>query len=49
MKRRLGVYVGRFSPWHKGHFQVVLDALEHCEHVLILIGSPYSTDKIKNP
>lgn len=49
MKRRLGVYVGRFSPWHKGHQQVVLEALEHCEHVLILIGSPYSTDKIKNP
>lgn len=49
MKRMLGIYIGRFSPWHNGHQQVVLDALEHCENILILIGSSTSTDKIKNP
>lgn len=49
MKRKLGVYIGRFSPWHKGHEATVVNALKHCDNVLILIGSPHCTNKLKNP
>lgn len=35
----VGVYIGRFSPFHKAHETVVRDALEKCEILIICCGS----------
>lgn len=48
-KHELGVYIGRFQPYHNGHHQTVLRMLNECKEVLILIGSHESSPSIKNP
>ena len=41
MTKRIGIYVGRFCPIHKGHEAVVNKMIEECgvENSLIIIGS----------
>jgi nicotinamide-nucleotide adenylyltransferase len=46
---KYGMYVGRFQPFHKGHYKVVLRALEECEHLIIVIGSAQEAGTEKNP
>ena len=45
----LGVYIGRFQPFHNGHLHVVLEALEKCEKLLMLVGSVNLAPSIRNP
>lgn len=47
--RKLSVFIGRFSPFHLGHEEVLLKALQSSEVVLLLIGSSYTARNIKNP
>lgn len=35
----LAVFIGRFQPFHRGHLQVVEQALAQAHHVLVIIGS----------
>ena len=35
----MGVFIGRFQPFHAGHLHVVERALEQVDHLLILVGS----------
>lgn len=49
MQKRLTVFIGRFSPFHLGHEEVLLRALKSSEVVLLLIGSSYQARNIKNP
>ena len=44
-----GVYVGRFSPLHKGHMSVIDIMQEECTDCMLLIGSSASTRTIKTP
>jgi len=46
---RLGVYIGRFQPFHLGHLHVVRQALAHCDRLLILIGSADEPRTTQNP
>lgn len=39
MKKKLGIYIGRFQPFHKGHLKTVETILQHCEKCLIVLGS----------
>lgn len=48
-KRKLTVYIGRFSPFHEGHAEVLLRALRMSEKVLLIIGSANQPRTIKNP
>ena len=48
-KYNLLVFIGRFQPFHLGHKQVIKDALEQAQQVLILVGSAYQPRTIKNP
>lgn len=48
-KYDLLVFIGRFQPFHLGHKQVVKDALQITNHLLILVGSSYQPRTIKNP
>jgi bifunctional NMN adenylyltransferase/nudix hydrolase len=43
------VFIGRFEPFHNGHYAVVQRALELARHVIILIGSPHKPLTIRNP
>jgi bifunctional NMN adenylyltransferase/nudix hydrolase len=43
------VFIGRFSPFHLGHEEVLLRALKSSEVVLLLIGSADSSRNVKNP
>ena len=38
-KYKLGMYLGRFQPFHNGHKYIVEWMLEECERVVIVIGS----------
>ena len=43
------VYIGRFSPFHSGHAEVLKRALETSKLVIVLIGSSGQSRSLKNP
>lgn len=45
----LTVFIGRFSPFHLGHAEVLSRALSRSKNVLVLIGSSFLSRSIKNP
>ena len=45
----LTVFIGRFSPFHIGHADVLSRALSSSKHVLVLIGSSHQSRNVKNP
>lgn len=49
MSRNLTVYMGRFSPFHNGHAEVLLRALKLSRKVLVIIGSAKQPRRVKNP
>lgn len=49
MQKQLTVFIGRFSPFHLGHEEVLLRALRSSEVVLLLIGSARQARDTKNP
>ena len=48
-KYKLGLVLGRFQVFHKGHELIIDTALENCEKVLIFIGSSDKKDTYINP
>ena len=48
-KYKLGMYLGRFQPFHNGHKSIVDKMLEECEQVVIVIGSSDKKGTIQNP
>ena len=49
MAYELGVFIGRFQPFHLGHRAVVAEALKEVGRVLLLVGSSYEPRSIRNP
>ena len=49
MSKELGVYIGRFQPFHNGHLEVIKQSQEYFDHVLVLVGSSNSARSIRNP
>lgn len=45
----IGVYIGRFQPFHKGHLHLIKTALGKSEYLIIVIGSVNRHASIKNP
>ena len=43
------VFIGRFQPYHIGHHDVLRQALDAAEHVIIVIGSHNKSPDIRNP
>lgn len=48
-KHEVGLYIGRFQPFHKGHLLVVRKALEDCNTLVIAVGSSQENRTKKNP
>ena len=47
--KKMSVFIGRFQPPHKAHIDIISNALENSENVLILIGSSFKARDIRNP
>ena len=48
-KYKLGLVLGRFQLFHKGHELIIDTALKNCDKVLIFIGSSDKSGTFKNP
>jgi bifunctional NMN adenylyltransferase/nudix hydrolase len=48
-KEKVIVFIGRFQPFHIGHYNVVKKASEISNNILILVGSSYRARSWKNP
>jgi bifunctional NMN adenylyltransferase/nudix hydrolase len=48
-KRDALVFIGRFQPFHMGHAQVIMQALDRAKEVVVIIGSAYNARDSKNP
>ena len=48
-KHKVGLYIGRFQPFHKGHKSIVEAALKQCDRLIIGIGSSQETRTKRNP
>ena len=49
MKYKVGLFVGRFQPFHRGHESIVRKMLEECDKVIIAIGSAQAASTESNP
>lgn len=47
--KKLGLYIGRFQPFHIGHEQIIRKAISECDRVLLMIGSSDESRTVKNP
>lgn len=45
----MGIYIGRFQPFHTGHLETVKIMLEECDQIIISVGSHNRPKTIKNP
>lgn len=45
----LAVFIGRFQPFHMGHYNVIRTALEKSKNICILVGSANSARCNRNP
>lgn len=43
------VYIGRFQPFHKGHLDVIQQALQISENIILVMGSHDRPRDIRNP
>jgi nicotinamide-nucleotide adenylyltransferase len=43
------LFIGRFQPFHKGHFKIITDALTKYKEVIIGIGSSQYGNRSDNP
>lgn len=48
-QNKIGLYIGRFQPFHLGHRYVIQEALRQCGHLIIAIGSAQESGTEKNP
>ena len=47
--KNLGILIGRFQPFHLGHDFLVQEALQHCDALMLIVGSSHRARSIKNP
>jgi bifunctional NMN adenylyltransferase/nudix hydrolase len=45
----VGVFIGRFQPFHLGHVHNIRVGLASCEKMVLIIGSAFRSRSIKNP
>jgi nicotinamide-nucleotide adenylyltransferase len=44
-----GLVIGRFQPFHKGHYSVVDEVLRKCDDLVMVIGSAQESHTARNP
>ena len=48
-KNTIGVFLGRFQPFHIGHMSIVEEILQHHERLVLVIGSAEKSGTDENP
>jgi bifunctional NMN adenylyltransferase/nudix hydrolase len=48
-KPKVGVFIGRFQPFHQGHWHIIQAALKNCDQLIIIVGSINRARTVKNP
>lgn len=48
-KQRVGLFVGRFQPFHNGHLAAVKYALKNVDYLYIVVGSAQRSHERDNP
>lgn len=46
---KLGLYIGRFQPFHNAHLGIALESLRQCDQLLFILGSAQESRTKKNP
>ncbi len=46
---KLGLYIGRFQPFHNAHLGIALESLRQCDRLLFVLGSAQESRTKKNP
>jgi nicotinamide-nucleotide adenylyltransferase len=49
MYKPIGLFIGRFQPFHRGHLLVIQGMVKMCKKVVIVIGSSQEKKTEKNP
>ena len=49
MKHEVGLFCGRFQPIHRGHTNIIAEAMKQCDTLVIAIGSAQESGTKKNP
>ncbi len=49
MSKKRALFVGRFQPFHNGHYKVVKTLLKNYKEVIIILGSAESPISFENP
>lgn len=49
MKHEFAVFIGRFSPIHLGHLEILKKGFELAEKIVVVLGSHNRANNIKNP
>lgn len=44
-----GLLVGRYQPFHRGHLEVLIEALDKCDELIVGIGSAQESHTLENP
>jgi len=47
--KKTALFIGRFQPFHLGHFYVVKSFLEKYQKIIVAIGSPQEDYTLQNP
>jgi len=47
--KKVGLYVGRFQPFHMGHIEAIKHALSKVDELIIVIGSAQYSFTLNNP
>lgn len=47
--KQVGLFIGRFQPFHYGHLSTVKFALKEVNHLYILVGSSQKSHELHNP
>ena len=45
----IGLFIGRFQPFHEGHLHAIQDIIKECDQVIIGIGSSQHSKTSTNP
>ena len=48
-KYKVGLYIGRFQPYHLGHHSIIKKMAQECEVVIIAVGSAQESGTEHNP
>lgn len=49
IKYDYGCFIGRFAPVHDGHVKVMMEALEQCDYLIVVVGSDNLARNTRTP